>query len=85
MWTALEGIPELRVGECSTLKGAIKNILSHHLLISLAQRAVKSKDLEALIEEARVQNPFPFPQDRKQTSPNNEPFPFPAASKNDTQ
>jgi hypothetical protein len=50
------------------------------------QRAVKSKDLEGLIEEARISNPFPFPHDRqKDTRPNNEPFPFPAASKQDTR
>jgi hypothetical protein len=43
------------------------------------QKAVKDKDLEALIDEARAHNPFPFPQDIPKGRKNNEPFPFPSA------
>lgn len=51
------------------------------LLFPYPQRAVKAKDLDKLIDEAREHNPFPFPSDRKSNAPNNEPFPFPAAGK----
>ncbi|KDN39914.1 hypothetical protein K437DRAFT_227679 [Tilletiaria anomala UBC 951] len=47
--------------------------------------AVRERDLEPLIAEARCFNPFPFPSgDNKasggaQSSSNNHPFPFPAS------
>ncbi|EPQ27888.1 uncharacterized protein PFL1_04632 [Pseudozyma flocculosa PF-1] len=44
------------------------------------KRAASAKGLDALIEEARAENPFPFDHERRADGrENNPPFPFPAA------